>query len=82
MAVSIVNTGCFIGAALLQPLFGWVADRTWDGKILDGVRIYSSGDYNNGLMMILGFSVIGLLATLMVRETHCKNITITSSGST
>lgn len=76
MAVSIVNTGCFVGTALIQPLFGWMADRTWDGRIQDGVRIYSSGDYNSGMLMLLGFSVIGLLATCLVHETHCKNITV------
>lgn len=76
MAVSIVNTGCFIGAALIQPLFGWMADRTWDGRIQDGVRIYTSGDYSNGLLMMLFFAIIGLYATCMVRETHCKNITV------
>lgn len=79
MAVSIVNTGCFIGAALIQPLFGWMADRTWDGRIQDGVRIYASGDYSNGLLMMLFFAIIGLVATCMVHETHCKNITVVES---
>lgn len=77
MAVSIVNTGCFIGTALMQPLFGWIADRTWDGRIQDGIRVYSSGDYQSGLLLMLGFAVIGLLATFGVRETCCRNITVT-----
>ncbi len=77
MAVSIVNTGCFIGTALMQPLFGWIADRTWDGSIQDGIRVYSSADYHNGLLLMLCFGVIGFLATLLVRETYCHNITVT-----
>lgn len=77
MAVSIVNTGCFVGTALLQPLFGWIADRSWDGAMQDGIRVYSSGDYHSGFLLMLAFTVIGLLASFMVRETYCRNITVT-----
>jgi sugar phosphate permease len=77
MAVSIVNTGCFVGTAILQPLFGWIADRTWDGTVLDGIRVYSRGDYHNGFLLMLGFTCVGLVASFMVRETYCRNITVT-----
>ncbi len=76
MAVSVVNTGCFAGAALLQPLFGWIADKTWDGRVVDGIRIYAPADYHNGLLLMLGFAVFGLLSTFFVRETYCRNITL------
>ncbi len=76
MAVSVVNTGCFIGTALMQPLFGWVADRTWDGTMQGAIRVYSSGDYHNGFLLMLVFTVVGFLATLAVTETHCRNIAV------
>lgn len=76
MAVSVVNTGCFIGTALMQPLFGWVADRTWDGTMQGAIRVYGSGDYYNGFLLMLAFAVIGFLATLAVTETRCRNITV------
>ena len=31
MAVSLVNTGVFLGAAILQPLVGWILDRASGG---------------------------------------------------
>ena len=74
MAVSIVNTGGFAGPALIQPLFGWMADRTWDGTVVEGIRIYSRTDYDNGFLLMLGFSLFGLIAACFVRETHCRNI--------
>jgi sugar phosphate permease len=77
MAVSIVNGGCFVGTAIIQPLFGWIADRTWDGTLQDGIRVYSRGDYHNAFLMMLGFTSVGLIASLMVRETYCRNITVT-----
>ncbi|MFH2092834.1 MAG: MFS transporter [Pseudomonadota bacterium] len=76
MAVSIVNTGCFIGTALMQPLFGWMADQTWDGTILDGIRVYHSADYQNGLFLMLAFSVAGFIGACFVRETYCSNISV------
>lgn len=76
MGVSVVNTGCFIGTALMQPLFGWIADLTWDGTLVNGARVYSSGDYHNGFLLMLGFAAVGLVGSFCVRETRCRNITV------
>uniref|UniRef100_UPI0035685D80 MFS transporter n=1 Tax=Desulfosarcina sp. TaxID=2027861 RepID=UPI0035685D80 len=64
MAVSVVNTGCFIGTALMQPLFGYLADRTWTGTIENGIRLYSAADYHQGFMAMLFFSLLALVAGL------------------
>jgi len=74
MAVSVVNTGCFVGTALMQPLFGFIADFTWNGTIENGIRIYSSTDYHHGFMAMLGFTLIALVAGFRIKETYCKNI--------
>jgi hypothetical protein len=34
MATSVINTGGFLGAAVLQPLVGWAMDQRWDGRSL------------------------------------------------
>ncbi len=74
MATSVVNVGVFLGPAILQPLTGWVMERTWDGRIEAGVRIYSAADWHNGLLLISAAAVAGWVATLFVRETGCRNI--------
>ena len=74
MAVSVVNTGCFIGTSLMQPLFGWIADFSWNGATLNGARIYSLANYHDGFMAMFAFGVIGLLGAMRIRETHCRNI--------
>lgn len=74
MAVSVVNTGCFIGTALTQPLFGFLADLTWDGTVVSGVRVYSPTDYQNGFILMLIFSGFAVLGAFRVRETNCRNI--------
>jgi sugar phosphate permease len=76
MAISVVNTGLFLGAAIMQPLFGWVLDRNWDGSSVAGVNIYSATGYQNGMWLMAGFALIALLASLRIRETGARNITL------
>ncbi|HUX89760.1 MAG TPA: MFS transporter [Gallionellaceae bacterium] len=76
MATSVVNTGSFLGAAVLQPLVGWAMDQGWDGKLLDGARVYSEQNYRIGLGIMLGFAIAGLLGALFIRETNCRYITL------
>jgi sugar phosphate permease len=74
MAIALVNTGLFLGAAVMQPAFGWVLDLTWDGSMREGVRIYGAADYANGLWLSFGFAVLALVAALRVRETYCRHL--------
>lgn len=73
MAVSVVNTGCFVGTALMQPLFGYLADTTWDGTTVNNIRIYQEQDYKNGFILMLIFAVLSVLGSLRIRETFGCN---------
>lgn len=74
MAVSVVNTGCFIGTALMQPLFGYLADLAWDGRIENGIRVYAAGDYQRGFYLMLVFAAMAVIGALCLTETRCRNI--------
>ena len=74
MAVSVVNTGCFIGTALMQPLFGYLADLAWDGRVVNDIRVYAASDYQRGFFLMLAFAAIAVLGALCLRETNCRNI--------
>jgi sugar phosphate permease len=78
MAVGLVNTGLFFGAAVMQPLFGWAMDLGWDGRIVNGLRVYAPGDYHSGFLFMLAFAVIAVLGATRIKETHCRNITISN----
>lgn len=75
MAISLVNTGLFLGAAIMQPLFGWVLDAGWDGKIVNGINLYSWENYQNAMLLMFAFAVIAVIAALRIKETRCKNLT-------
>ncbi|MCK4509262.1 MAG: MFS transporter [Desulfuromonadales bacterium] len=80
MAVGLVNTGLFLGAAIIQPLFGWMMDLGWDGTVVGGVRVYQSADYNLGFLAMLVFALLAIVAATRIRETRCKNMTMTERG--
>lgn len=68
MATSVVNIGGFLGTAILQPLVGWAIDRA---RAADGGSLVAS-DYQSGLAIMFGFSLLGLFATLFIHETFCR----------
>jgi len=76
MAISVVNTGLFLGAALMQPLFGWVLDQTWDGTLVNGLRQFALDDYRAALWLMFGFAVVALIGALRLTETYCHNVTV------
>lgn len=76
MATSVVNTGSFLGAGMLQPFVGWVMDLGWDGKISEGVRAYSAANYQAGLVILFLFALSGLAGALKCRETRCKYVNL------
>ncbi len=78
MAVGLVNTGLFFGAAVMQPLFGWAMDFSWNGRIENGLRVYAPSDYHTGFLIMLAFSVIAVAGASRIKETNCRNITIES----
>jgi sugar phosphate permease len=69
MATSVVNIGAFLGTAILQPLVGWAIDRAQAGS---GNALLGMAEYQAGIAILFGFSLMGLLATLFIRETYCR----------
>jgi sugar phosphate permease len=70
MAMSIVNTGVFLGPTLTQPLVGWVIER----GLSSGSALPAEAGYRAGLGVLAAFSLLGFLSTLAVRETRCRNM--------
>jgi sugar phosphate permease len=60
MATSVVNVGIFLGTGILQPLVGWVLDRSLEqGNI--------AGGWNTGIGLLAGAALFGALMTVFVR---------------
>lgn len=76
MAIALVNTGAFLGAAILQPALGWIMDLSWSGALSNGLRIYGAADYQVAFKVLLGGAVVALIASVFLHETRCRNITL------
>lgn len=62
------------GPAIAQPLFGWLLDLHWSGKIFNHVPVYSVSDYHTALIMLPVAFVIGIVAVIIAKETYCKPV--------
>jgi len=67
MATSVVNTGAFLGAGILQPLVGWAIDVASSGDAAS-----ASAHYRGGMLIFFVFIVLGFAASLRIRETYCR----------
>jgi MFS family permease len=68
IAISLVNTSGFLAVGLLQPLVGWLLDRSAAGAA------YTGAHFVPGLALLAVFAGIGLAGALFIKETHCRNI--------
>lgn len=72
MCVSCVSLTTIGGGALFEPVFGHLLDYHWNGVLVDGVPLFTAGDYQFAMWLFpIGFA-IALVAAYFIRETHCK----------
>ena len=75
MSTSVTNMGGFLAGAILQPLVGWVMDRSWQGGLTaTGARLYTPEDFHAGLLLLAGTATFGALTAWGIRETRCRNV--------
>lgn len=74
VAVGIANAGGFVGAALIQPLFGLILDQGWQGMMQNGVKIYPQEAFWTAFVFCTILSAIAVALTLFVKETRCLNV--------
>lgn len=74
VAAGTANVGAFVGAAFVQPAFGWMLDQRWQGTIEQGVKIYPLEAYQAAFCLCVAILVVALLISLFVKETRCINI--------
>jgi sugar phosphate permease len=65
-ATSLVNTGGFLGTALLQPGVGWILDLSGELPVLDAYRRAA------GVLALVALA--GVVAAFRLRETRCRNV--------
>lgn len=72
--LSFMNMMNMIGIALAQPIIGFILDRTWQGEIIDKVRIYPLESYYLSLSILPIGIFVSLLILPFIRETFCQSV--------
>jgi sugar phosphate permease len=74
LAGGLVNSGLFIGAAMAQPVFGYILDLGWRGDMIAGARVYPLAAFQQGFYLCCAMAAMGFIGALLVKETHCQAI--------
>ncbi len=71
-AISLANAIVMLGGVFFQPIIGFILDMFWDGKMLNGINVYSVKNYQLALSVLpIGF-LICLILCFFQKETYCK----------
>lgn len=71
-ALGFANTWNSVGAALAQLLIGVLLDLSWNGDMLNGVRVYSNSDFHFALTFFPVAIILAFFSLFFVKETYCK----------
>lgn len=73
LSIATANGG-ILGAGVIQSMIGYMLETGWDGKMLDGVRVYSANAYHHGFIVFLLASIVATVAAVALRETYCRDL--------
>ncbi len=67
LAATLIMAGGFF-----QAVFAWVMSWHWNHQVINEMPIYAASDYKRALMIMVAASVVAILASIGIRETHAK----------
>ncbi len=73
-AIGLANMGGFLGAAIVQPLFGWALDKKWLGIVEEGVRIYPLEAWRFAFLLALVILLSTTLIGILIKEPKQKTL--------
>jgi len=71
-AIGFMNAFDALLGAFSDPLTGKFLDTGWNGKLIEGARIYSVSAYKAAFLTLPVCLIASLFMLLRVKETHCK----------
>ncbi len=63
-----------MGAAIFQPLIGYIIDMVWIGNMTDGIPAFTVHDYQIGLAIVPITLIIGVIMSIYIPETHGRHL--------
>jgi MFS family permease len=72
-AIGFMNAFDALFGAVSDPLTGKFLDLGWEGKLIDGARVFSVSAYRAAFLTLPAYLTIALLSLLRIKETYCKS---------
>ena len=73
-SIALINAFIMLGGAVSQPVIGMLLDASWQGKMLHGIRFYSTHNYKIALSILPIGLMLAFVLSFFLRETHCHSI--------
>lgn len=73
-AIGFINMFNALCGALSEPLIGKLLDLNWNGKIVNGVHVFSNYDYHVALSVLPIGLILALITLIFIKETHCESL--------
>lgn len=61
-------------AAVFQVIVGKLLDKTWDGQMLDMMKVYSADNYRSAMLILPFLTLTAFLLNFFLKETYCKQV--------
>jgi MFS family permease len=71
-ASGLVNMGTMSGPMILQPAVGLILDLNWQGKMVEGIKIYGFEAFRLGFSLMLAWAIVSSVLIFFTQETGCK----------
>lgn len=71
-ALAMINFMVMLSGMLLQPLIAQCLDWSWQGKIANSIRIYSTHSYTLAMSVLLAFLCFAFIVMLTIPESFTK----------
>lgn len=71
-AIGFMNAFDALIGAISDPLTGKFLDMSWDGRLIDGARVFSVDAYKTALLIIPIYLIIALFTLTKIKETLAK----------
>jgi MFS family permease len=66
--VALINTGDVIVTAASEPFIGKLLDHFWQGKVVNGVRMYSAHSYHLAMATLPVFLLLAMVALFYIKK--------------
>lgn len=68
----IANMGNMLGGMIMQPVIGWILDRSWGGAMSGAARFHELPAWQAGFGFMIAWLAVGTAAAFFSTETHAR----------